>query len=311
MTAVSESQRTGCEAAVVAWARAQLDGHLTVTPIKHRPWASTWRLVSRDGISFLKAAGVATRYEAPLARILHRVAPAMVAPVLASQDDAGWLLLADAGPTLDERLEHEFQSEPWERMLARFGQLQQIAEPLVAELIAAGVPDERPHRLFSVLQHLVLDSPGGAALTDPQRRALLDQGERWSEAATDLAALPVPASVQHGDLHARNVAIAPDQLARFFDLGDASIAHPFTTLLVPLQVARSLGADERQLTRLRDSYLEAFTDRASLPDLRRGLDVALRCAVVPKASAWNRALLAAPADHPWGQPVVEYLRDLL
>jgi hypothetical protein len=76
-------------------------------------------------------------------------------------------------------------------------------------------------------------------------------------------------------------------------------------------MARQLGADDRQLDRLRDSYLEVFTDLASLGELRAGLALALQTAVLPKATAWHRALIDAPTDHGWGQPVLEYLRDLL
>jgi hypothetical protein len=322
MTAVTTNP-TDAEAEVteiLAWARSHLHGPLDVAVVKERPWARTWRLSTCDGTSYLKAAGVASRYEAPLTSALHRIAPELTAPVLASRADTGWLLLADAGGTLDEHLGHRFEAGPWEQMLARFAQLQRVTEPLTTELLAAGVPDERPHRLFAVLQELLANSPRLAGLTAPERRALLAQSERWSGAAAELALLPVGASVQHGDLHPGNVALGSlgsggslgaGGQARFFDLGDASIAHPFTTLLVPLQVARRLGADDRQVDRLADSYLEVFTDLAPPAELRRGLDVALRSAVLPKAAAWDRALRVAPADHPWGQPVLEYLRDLL
>jgi aminoglycoside phosphotransferase (APT) family kinase protein len=234
-----------------------------------------------------------------------------MASVLAVEPGAGWILLADAGPTLTERLDGRFESGLWERMLADFAQLQRRSEPLTAELLAAGVPDERPDRLFAVLNQLLLQSPGLTDLTDAERRTLLGQPERWAEAAAELAQLPIAASVQHGDLHGGNLAIGDDGKARFFDLGDASIAHPFTTMLVPLQVARSLNADDGQLDRLRDSYLEVFTDLATPVQLRRGLDLALRSAALPKATAWDRALRFATAGHPWGEPVLEYVRDLL
>jgi hypothetical protein len=299
-----------CEA-ILDWARDQLDGPVEVTEIKDRPWARTWRLSSAGGTSFLKACGVATHYEAPLMSALYRVAPELVAPVLASRADTGWLLLADAGATLQERLAEEFDVHRWSRMLGRFADLQRLAEPLVGELITAGVPDERPDRLHDVLTRLLSGSPHLTGLTAPERQTLLERPDRWADAAAELAGLPVAASVQHGDLHANNVSIGADGQFRFFDLGDASIAHPFTTLLVPLQVARRLGADERELGRLRDGYLEVFTDRGTLRQLRRGLDLALETAVLPRAASWDRALLAAPAGHPWGEPVLEYVRDLL
>jgi aminoglycoside phosphotransferase (APT) family kinase protein len=302
---------TGSSELVLDWARRQLDGPVQVAVVKDRPWARTWQLTSVDGVSYLKAAGIATHYEVPLIAALHRVAPTMVAPVLAIRPESGWLLLADAGTTLGEHLNGQFDLPAWTAMLSRFADLQRTAEALNLELITAGVPDERPSQLPDVLKRLLTDSPNLADLTESERRALLDRSARWTDADTELSQLAVPASVQHGDLHPGNLSIGADGLARFFDLGDASIAHPFTTMLVPLQVARSLGADGGQIERLRDSYLDVFTDLATLRQLRHGLDTALEYAVLPKATAWDRALREAPVDHPWGRPVVEYLRDLL
>jgi hypothetical protein len=295
---------------VLAWAREHL-GAIEVTPIKDRPWARIWRLSSREGISFVKAPGVAGRYEAGLMAALYELSPARVAPVLALRPDTGWLLLADAGETLEVRLAGRFDVQVWVPMLARFAELQRLAEPLVTELIAAGVPDERPSRLPDVLTHLLQHSPGLSDLTGSERRCLIDRSRSWADADAELAGLGLRSSVQHGDLHPGNVSLGSDGLARFFDLGDASIAHPFTTLLVPLQLARLLGADREQVERLRDGYLEVFTDLATPSELRRGLDLALRSAALPRATAWDRALLQAPPEHPWGQPVLEYLRDLL
>src|SRR5690349_2777075 len=186
------------ESAILEWARAHLDGPVEVEPIKSRPWGRTWRLRGPAGISFVKATGAASRYEAPLTAAVSRIAPDLMASVLAVEPEAGWILLADAGPTLTERLENGFESGAWERMLADFADVQRRAEPLTAELIAAGVPDERPDRLFAVLNRLVLQSPGLRDLTEAERRTLLGEPERWAEAAAELAQLPVAASVQHG-----------------------------------------------------------------------------------------------------------------
>jgi Ser/Thr protein kinase RdoA (MazF antagonist) len=98
--------------------------------------------------------------------------------------------------------------------------------------------------------------------------------------------------------------------ARFFDFGDATIADPFTTLAVPLRVARSRGANPAQLLRLRDSYLEVFTDLAPLPDLRRHAERVIRLAALTRATAWDRALADADAAQRWGDPVVAWLREL-
>jgi hypothetical protein len=92
------------ESAILEWARAQLDSPVEVEPIKSRPWGRTWRLRGAAGISFVKATGAASRYEAPLTAAVSGVAPDLMASVLAVEPGAGWILLADAGPTLTERL---------------------------------------------------------------------------------------------------------------------------------------------------------------------------------------------------------------
>jgi hypothetical protein len=64
-------------------------------------------------------------------------------------------------------------------------------------------------------------------------RALRPALAQWCER---LAASPVPPSLDHSDLHDYQVFVADGRYA-FFDWGDASIGHPFTSLLVILRAA--------------------------------------------------------------------------
>ena len=69
--------------------------------------------------------------------------------------------------------------------------------------------------------------------------------------------------MQHDDLHAGNVLPAAHGVGgdRFFDWGDAAVAHPFGTLLVTLRsMAATLGLrpDDAALRRVRDAYLDAW-----------------------------------------------------
>jgi Phosphotransferase enzyme family len=293
--------------AALDWAEAQLGGPVQVEPMKVRPWAATWRLSTADRVGYLKTTAVSTRYEVPLMAILGRAVPSWTPAVLATEPDQGWLLLADAGTPLREQLNGRFDARAWQTMLPRFGLLQRAAEPFAVELLAAGVPDERPHRYLELLEPLLAKAPG---LTVGQRRSLLGEPDRWHDVAAALGELDLPASIQHGDLHDANVALGLDALPRFFDFGDASLAHPFTTLLVPLRVARSHGADDHDVELLRESYLDVFTDLAGRAELRRALDLALATAPLLRATSWQRALIEAPADHDWGDPVGGWLEEL-
>jgi hypothetical protein len=305
VTTIDASRR-----AAVRWAEAELGSRthdqVVVDPMKLRPWAATWRLSTPDRTTYLKVTASATRYEVPLMAILGRAAPSWTPGVLAAEPDRGWLLLADAGTVLRERSNGEFDAAAWQAMLPEFGQLQRAVEPFADELLAAGVPDERPDRYLDLLERSLVDAP---SLTAQQRHTLL--AKPWRETSAALGELGIAASIQHGDLHDANVGIGPDARPRFFDFGDASIAHPFSSLLVPLRVARSQGADDHEIERLRESYLEVFTDLAERAKLRRALDLALQTAPLLRATSWERALIEAPADHEWGDPVGGWLEELI
>ena len=66
------------------------------------------------------------------------------------------------------------------------------------------------------------------------------------------------AAIQHDDLHGGNILVGPDG-DRFFDWGDAVVAHPFTTLTTTFNsIAHKTGRDldDPVFSRLRDVYLE-------------------------------------------------------
>ena len=92
--------------------------------------------------------------------------------------------------------------------------------------------------------------------------------------ADELAALGIAASVQHDDLHGGNVLVGPDG-DRFFDWGDAVVAHPFGTLTVTFNsIAHKLELppDDPAFARLEAVYLEAWDGVAPRADLQRAAD---------------------------------------
>jgi aminoglycoside phosphotransferase (APT) family kinase protein len=127
----------------------------------------------------------------------------------------------------------------------------------------------------------------------------------------------VPPSLQHDDLHDANVFVAATDAApyRVFDWGDATVAHPFTTLLVTLNVVamlESLQPGAPALLRLRDVYLESWTDEHDLGDLREAARLAARTGVVSRAACYRRALAeATPAGvDVFGDGVPGWLQEL-
>src|SRR5207344_441089 len=93
------------------------------------------------------------------------------------------------------------------------------------------------------------------------------QGARGlvADAVPRLAAIGIAATIQHDDLHGGNIVVGPGG-DRFFDWGDAVVAHPFATLTatfnsIAYHTDRRL--DDPVFVRLRDVYTEAWMDVAS------------------------------------------------
>ncbi|WP_036373409.1 aminoglycoside phosphotransferase family protein [Micromonospora sp. ATCC 39149] len=260
-----------------------------------RPWSLVWRVPTDAGPYWFKANNAGTRFEAGLLGALARIAPGRVPEPVAVDADLGWSLLPDGGETLRDALARHREPAVWERVLTGYAALQRAVAPRVDEMLAVGVPDHRPEAMPELFAGL-LDDPDALLVGAPDgltpetlarlRRFLPEYTERCRR----LAATGVPASVQHDDLHDGNVFAADH---RFFDWGDASVAHPFGTLLVTLNsVAHSfeLPDGDPVLLRLRDAYLEPWTDRYDRADLREVAGLAVTVAKVSRALSWRRAL---------------------
>jgi hypothetical protein len=300
-------------AAADAWVTARL-GELG-TPVtggieqfRVRPWSVTHRVPTTGGVRWFKANITGCRYEAGLAEALADIAPGATLAPLAVDTGRGWLLTADAGPTLRETLAADDRVTTWTAMLQAYSALQRATVAHVGRLGALGVPDQRVSLLPGLLAGLLAD-PDIRAAVDPAVPALAGEFAGW---CAELAADGIPPALQHDDLHDNNVF--PD--LRFFDWGDASVGHPFGTLLVTLNVMHdTLDAPARAsaMARLRDAYLEPWTDLADLPALRRSATLACRVTRVSRALSWRRGLTGAaiPVDEGFRGAPAAWLGELL
>jgi hypothetical protein len=279
----------------LAWAGA----HVAITgppSVRERPWSTVLRLPTADGPVWLKVTTPAARAEVRLYRVLGGRAPEAVLVPLARDDER--LLLPDGGPTLLDG--------PPDRVAAGvtaalpvYAALQRAVAPARAEVLAAGIPDASPAALPARFEEAV----AATGLDDdvPRRRAVVAD---W---ARELASAPGAdlVTVDHQDLHPGNV-LAPSATdgPRFYDWGDAALAHPFASLLVALGgLARTLGVgpDDAAVRAARDAYLDGFADLAGPDELVRTADVACRADAVARALTWHRAVGAAGPDHPFAQ----------
>jgi hypothetical protein len=279
-----------------------------------RPWSTALSIPTDAGLVWFKAGGPGTAYEASLLERLARWGTRGILEPLAVDPGRGWLLLPDGGTRLREMLDGGPGVDAWVRILGGYAAIQRGLAPRAPELISAGVPDLRPGTMPARLAALLEDPEVGLSATDRLRlEAILPAYADWCGA---LESTGIEASLQHDDLHDGNVFVGPVG-DRIFDWGDSSVAYPFGTLLVTFRsiADRGLGDgahEARALTRLRDAYLEPWTDRHARTELAEAASIAMRVAIVGRALSWQRSLAGIPlSDHgEWTGNVGGWLLEL-
>jgi hypothetical protein len=289
-----------------AWADARLNeaGVLPTGAAEQprvRPWGTVLRIPTTEGAAWLKATAPATAFEVALYPILHRHAPDLLLNPIAVDRDRGWLLLPDGGIHHGDTLEGSALVDAMAAVLPRYAELQRAVAPAVEEMIAAGVVDMRPATLPERFDEALMVTGDYAAEygTDEDRAMharIAAARPHVIEWASRLAASPVPPSIDHDDLHPRNILVRSEDAldtARIYDWGDSVVAHPFTSALVALrsmQASLEVGPRDPALLRLRDAYLEPFGDLGSHAELVETLETACHAGKIVRALVWQRAL---------------------
>ena len=287
----------------VAAARDWVRGHVGVEAdgeeIHRQPWSVVRRYRTPDGPVYLKV--VRDRSEVAVTRVLDEVSPEEPAYLIASDVDRGWMLLPHAGTRLRELVTTVDDLWRWEEALPRYARLQRRVVPRVPDLLAAGAPAQPLGTLADEVadllddrHDLMLGHPEG--LTEAQRATMRDRLPDVRRLADELAGLGIPETIQHDDLNDGNVYVR-DGRGRVWDWGDACVSHPFHSLTVLLRAtAYRLGLEPggHELQRLRDAYLEPFTDVLDRATLVDAAAIAYRTGTLARALAWRRYVHAAP-----------------
>jgi hypothetical protein len=313
----------------LAWMDQQLDalGRALTAPAtiaRERPWATVLRGETDEGVVWLKISGPGTRFEVGLYDLLHRTAPEHVLEPLAIDVERAWIVLPDGGELLAHHTDEERLPDQLATAFAQYAELQLAVAPQADDLFAVGLSDMRatvmPQRFEEALE---LVAPYLARRGTPDELSAYERLRGMRAQVTDwcqrLADAPGAASLDHNDLHPWNVfwAEEPDgPKARFYDWGDAVVAHPFASMLVGLRVPRELHGwadDDPRLLRIRDGYLEPFGSLGSPPELVQTMELACRVAQIARALIWARAVGEMGVDAPdtYQTAPMEWLTSLL
>ena len=297
-----------------AWCESHVGPVTSLEQRKLRGWATVWRVTTADGSWFAKQNCPGQIFEQPLMSVLARLAPHRVVPVTAESD--GFLLTPDQGPTLRAG---GGGLETWVRLAREAASLQRELVPHRSELLAVGLTELTPHQAPGYLSARV-EQYAALPADDPRRlqpdvadrlRAHLPVVRRWAE---QVAALGLPLTLNHNDLHDNNVCDVDGRLL-FFDFGDALATEPLGVLLVTLDVlAEHLGADrdDPRLWRVADAALEVWTDLVPAVQLRRALPAALQLGRLGRVESWVRCQPSMTDDQlaEWGPVAAAWLATL-
>jgi len=226
----------------------------------------------------------------------------------------GFLLTPDQGRVFSETAGGDLES--WVRLARAAAVLQRDLVPHGVTLGELGVPVLRPEEApdyvaARVEQYAALSTADARRLAPDvadRLRAHLPVVRRWAE---EVVALGLPLTLNHNDLHEKNVFDVEGRL-RFFDFGDALVTEPLGLLLIPLNVlGEKLGADgdDPRLWRVADAALEIWGDLVPTAALRRALPAALQLGRAGRVESWVRCQPSLSDDElaEWGPVAAAWL----
>ncbi|MBM7844976.1 hypothetical protein [Herpetosiphon giganteus] len=295
-------EQTDWFSTISSWIEQQLSAHgrqlnAPIELIHQRPWSAFAQISTNQGLVYFKAPAPAFSYEAGLTQALAMWQPACNVPVLAIEPSQGWILSADAGTTLRQLGQNASQLAHWDALLPQYSELQIQLAARVPALLDLGLPDRRlAHflKLFAELLNdhvnLLIDQEFGLSTAEHQQLHALQPIVQ--EQCQALAGFGLPETLTHEEIHENNVLYAARGYT-FTDWSDCSVSHPFFSMLVTLRAAAHwLKLDEQgpELQRLRDAYLEPWTQFTPRQQLDQALDLAYRLGMINRALSWRQAL---------------------
>jgi hypothetical protein len=267
------------------WIRKHVEPAGAIETTHDRPWATVMRVPVAGGVTWFKACAPVQAFEPRLTAELCARWPDRVTEVLAVDEARRWLLLGDAGIAVGELGN---PPEAWLEALPLYAELQKGEMANALDHLGHGVPDLRMAALPAGYQRLLVTE---LPLARDDVNRLRDYAKRFTELCAVLAEFGIQESVQHDDLHMKNLYSGGGKL-RVVDWGDSSIAHPFFSLVVTfrfLEEFNHLSPDDPWFRRLRDAYLEPWGS-----GLEETFEIAIRVGWFAHAIAWTRQRDALP-----------------
>lgn len=215
---------------------------------------------------YVKATCDHFRAEPAVTRLVASYAPAVVPDVLAVDRARAWILMR---PFTDGDVERRPETAPAAARAIAEVQLRLVGRD--EDVLAAGAPDRRLAPTLAAFEQLVTAGLELPLLSADERQQAVGMLPWVRSELAALAAVGMPASIGHGDLHIGNY-VADAAGIRIFDWSDAALTCP---VLDALLLAASAGGDHERSTL--DAYAGVWAEHRPEVDVA----AALRLAAVP------------------------------
>jgi len=228
------------------------------------------RVPTSAGDLYFKAVPPLFGREPALTAALSQRHPGQVPEVVALDAAEGWMLMRGFHGTL---LRETGDLGVWQAAVRAYARMQMAWLGDLAHLRRLGCPDRGPLRLAGQVDDLLAEEafmrvgqPHGLSVAQvAELRAL---APRLKAACAEWAAAGVPLTLEHGDYHPENIAVAGNQFI-VFDWTDGCIGHPFVCLATLRE-----NAKPEWLAGLSEAYLEAWREIASEAQIETALRLA-------------------------------------
>ncbi len=293
--------RTGVPAQVRSWGLSNVlrcptaKGEVYFKALAH---SSTIRPARADALPLLFA------HEPLLLQGLSAARPGEVPAPLAIDEKRAWMLLPDLGPPLAQQQDVSL----WIDSLRGHARLQRSFADQPDRLLSFTCVDRRLAVLDGEIDRLFGPNPATERLGPGERAKLPRRAEQLRAAISELAAIGVPETLLHGDLHPGNLAVRDGKVLAF-DWTDAAVSHPFLDLVTFVDKRSPNSADPR----VKDAYLAEWEEYAAPAALRRALELAQELGFLHQTmtSLHLRDHLSGPSADAMVRGAVQWLRGSL
>ena len=227
---------------------------------------------------------------------------------IATDPSRVWMLLPDAGASLWES--HDLDA--WEAAIRGHARHQRDWIGRETELFRIGCLDRRLSGLAASFDDLASDDTVLAFLDPPVRDRLGTAAPAMRALIAEAAALGIPETLVHGDLHGGNVGLRGNRTI-VFDWTDACVAQPFLDLVTFLGQSEVLDAAPGARDRLRAAYLEEWHGVATGDALARAAELAEPIGMLHQAVSYQYMLpaLEEPTRSAMGWGIRHWVPQLL